>query len=1292
MEDQPHIYLDINEEIEQKIPDSTTIYPLYSDPEFNLKILNKKEFSEIYNENKLSLAELNQMENINTNSFTLNSQQLFVRNFLSLNTPYNNLLLYHGLGTGKTCTSITVALEKIKYMIQTNTKKKVYIVANPNVQDNFKKELYSEEKLVNTHGEWRLLTCVGSELLSLVNPTNENLDSTKLLSKLKLFTNEWFEFMGYTKLSNIINDSISNNILIDTFEESLIIIDEIHNIRVSDDAKNKRIADSLVSLVKRCKVQLLLLSATPMFNNYKEIIWLTNLMNMNDRRPITSIQEIFDSSGNFRIDKETGEEVGLHKFVRKITGYVSYVQGEDPVNFPFRIFPTDFNNERSILKQRYPTIQFNGLTISIPLKHIDVYTIELNDYQENVYNFILKNINLSQTTNIENLGYQTFQIPLNILNICYPNSMYDDIQNNPDTNFNKTSFVENVGKGGLKSIFGDLTSFPFQYDKEFENTYGKIFTMNKLRNYSAKIHEICELVDASEGISLIYSEKIYSGVLPTAIALEEMGFTRYNGNNLLGNKKKSKLKYAMITGNSIYSPNNKLEIEACVNKNNINGENIKVIIISRAGSEGIDLKYMRNIHILEPWYNMNRSEQVIGRGIRNRSHMMLPIEKRNCCIHLYGSVLKNKQESIDLYIYRLAEDKSMKIGKISRVLKETSVDCMLTKNENIRFFETDVSSLPQKLSNNKNITFDINKKAFSSACDYLETCSYSCMLYDKSYKKIELHGTNDLSTYNSNHLSLNVNDIIIRIKDLFKERYYYTKFDIINHVCINKQYSINVIDYALKEIVDNNLIVAFDRYNRKGTIIHINDLYLFQPSEINNKFIPLEDRMRPIGFKNDDILIKFNNSANIVKDAVKEDSSNDIPIKFIKGVIKNIRNMKDIIDGIHGKIDTNADENVGNATNKATMAVVKANMDPAAKADKDAEKARAKAVKDAEKARAKAVKDAEKARVKADNADEKDRAKAVKAAEKAINAAEKAQVKANKAAEKATKAAENKLHLDNNIHKKKLELKRKKEGNILNRVVDDNAGDNNDDFAEESSQKGGKFSDKYNITKKQYISSSIEMIFDNLSIPNKKKLIIELYDNKSIKYDEKEEDDDYKSTEIITEFNNFIKANIMENEFDMMAFILGYDDNRIIFIVKQQEDWIDGSTAYLALFTSNIRTKAEKYQNTSIFYKYIGLNIYYNEKVIFKIKDNTNHSIHNSGARCNQLKKSYIKDVLGDIFDGSGDIDRLVKKKIAEICDFIQFMLIYLTQVNKSDKIWFLNSLETAKIKYAGIFKVSKIN
>ena len=35
-------------------------------------------------------------------SFDLSPHQLFIKNFLSIHTPYNSLLLYHGLGTGKT--------------------------------------------------------------------------------------------------------------------------------------------------------------------------------------------------------------------------------------------------------------------------------------------------------------------------------------------------------------------------------------------------------------------------------------------------------------------------------------------------------------------------------------------------------------------------------------------------------------------------------------------------------------------------------------------------------------------------------------------------------------------------------------------------------------------------------------------------------------------------------------------------------------------------------------------------------------------------------------------------------------------------------------------------------------------------------------------------------------------------------------------------------------------------------------------------------------------------------------
>ncbi|NBQ56611.1 MAG: hypothetical protein EBU36_08260, partial [Verrucomicrobia bacterium] len=113
------------------------------------------------------------------------------------------------------------------------------------------------------------------------------------------------------------------------------------------------------------------------------------------------------------------------------------------------------------------------------------------------------------------------------------------------------------------------------------------------------------------------------------------------------------------------------------NKENANGENVKVILISMAASEGLDFKNIRQIHILEPWYNMNRVEQIIGRGVRNLSHCHLPFEDRNVEIYLHGTVLDYNEEAADVYVYRSAERKAIQIGRVTRVLKEISVDCLL---------------------------------------------------------------------------------------------------------------------------------------------------------------------------------------------------------------------------------------------------------------------------------------------------------------------------------------------------------------------------------------------------------------------------------------------------------------------------------------------------------------------------------------------------------------------------------------------------------------------------------------
>ena len=77
-------------------------------------------------------------------------------------------------------------------------------------------------------------------------------------------------------------------------------------------------------------------------------------------------------------------------------------------------------------------------------------------------------------------------------------------------------------------------------------------------------------------------------------------------------------RYVMITGDVRISPNNDTDVKAITNNNNIfkedkngniidiSGEIIKVVLISQAGSEGLDFKAIRQVHIMDPWYNMNR--------------------------------------------------------------------------------------------------------------------------------------------------------------------------------------------------------------------------------------------------------------------------------------------------------------------------------------------------------------------------------------------------------------------------------------------------------------------------------------------------------------------------------------------------------------------------------------------------------------------------------------------------------------------------------------------------------------
>ena len=112
----------------------------------------------------------------------------------------------------------------------------------------------------------------------------------------------------------------------------------------------------------------------------------------------------------------------------------------------------------------------------------------------------------------------------------------------------------------------------------------------------------------------------------------------------------------------------------------------------------------------------------------------------------------------------MAEKKALQMAKVSRILKEVSVDCLLN-NDALNFSQKNINVVvEQKLSNGKIINFHIGDKENSDMCDFT-TCAYTCKPDNKLNDII-----ND-QTYNEGFIIMNLDKILQRIRSLFKEQY-----------------------------------------------------------------------------------------------------------------------------------------------------------------------------------------------------------------------------------------------------------------------------------------------------------------------------------------------------------------------------------------------------------------------------------------------------------------------------------------------------------------------------------------
>lgn len=925
------------EEIKEAGNQFDFLYPSLDDPSFNPKIASRREFFDTqYNGTVTKITDT--ADEACSAEFELAPHQAFVRNFLSFQTPYNGLLLYHGLGSGKTCSAISVAEEMRQYMKQMGLFKKIIIVASPNVQDNFRLQLFDERKLKEQNGFWNIKACVGNSFLREINPMNmRGMSREKVISQVNKIIREMYEFFGYEKFANYIKrietevkplspeespeqlEERKKRKLRRVFDDRLIIIDEAHEIRISDDKKDKLVANALRRVVMNTdNLRLLLLSATPMFNSYKEVIWLINLLLLNDKREQINPRDVFDEDGDFKTDLKTGEPIGRSLLERKATGYVSFVRGENPYTFPFKVWPSQFAKTHTISQARYPKRQLNDKEIVNTIQHLELYVSKIGTYQNKVYTYIIDRLkqkasdtedeqrNMPTFDNMDSFGYIMLQRPLEALNISYPSEEFDEYlnkslgRNKKQAEKLKSELLvdpkELVGKAGLSRVmkFRDSSDkLAFKSYQYRPGPYENMFAPDKIEKYSCKIKAVTDSIMNSDGIVIVYSQYIDGGLVPTALALEELGFTRLNSSQNLfkdaptnpidsvtykpaaKGKTFKKASYVMITGEKSLSPDNLAEFKACTNPENKNGSIVKVILLSQAGGQGLDFTNIRQVHILEPWYNMSRIEQVIGRAVRNCSHKNLPLEQRNVQIFLHGTLLATRTyEAADLYVYRTAEAKAVLIGNVSRTLKEIAVDCLLHREQQNFTAKNMKQTLKIVLSTGQRINYRVGDKPYTFACDYLDTCEYAC----RPVASISSSDVKD-DTYSKSFISANNERILQRVRDLFKDRHIYDKQRLKSEINAVRVYPSFQIDSALTQLVSNQNEFVSDRFGRIGRVVNLGNLYMFQPLELTNVKQSLYNRRVPLRFKRENVILK---QLPVTKEVKEDLKKGDKATKIIK--------------------------------------------------------------------------------------------------------------------------------------------------------------------------------------------------------------------------------------------------------------------------------------------------------------------------------------------------------------------------------------------------------------------------
>lgn len=447
-------------------------------------------------------------------TYSLKEQQKFAARIFNTHTDNKGILIYHGLGSGKTQTSIIIG-EAFKFrnidgnQIPGRSDTYVLIVVPASLTDQYYNEIIGSldsltgriksaagEVVIDGKRQYYIdpqtrkrIKAISEQIKTLEKELEESPDVNKksLLNRLQTsISNEYLLEQGKVKRvyeivshETFINNLYSGKGYVKYLQVSngCMIIDEAHKL-VSAIGTNYRSLLYSLKFHSNKEFRVVLLTGTPIYDKPYEFGLLINLI-----RPRIPFPDGINNFDKYFIDQETYEYKMKNKdlFKQLISGYVSYFKGGNPVSYPYK-------------------------------KKIIVHH-SMNDYQYDVYrNALIKEVADDMNSSIDNTEFiikyskkNTLSDDNEVVSVFNNSRMYSNIVFPKVPNELITKIKESGEDKSNVTYRGDLAKAGMKLFKQEIQKVPREKVLEAVSKYSSKFAKIVELVEMSDGPVFIYS-------------------------------------------------------------------------------------------------------------------------------------------------------------------------------------------------------------------------------------------------------------------------------------------------------------------------------------------------------------------------------------------------------------------------------------------------------------------------------------------------------------------------------------------------------------------------------------------------------------------------------------------------------------------------------------------------------------------------------------------------------------------------------------------------------------------